>query len=151
MASTNRITTPPPDALLTLRVDDGTEVSTDTTIWLDVGAGYDLGDMDNTRQIPAQRCALIIDFADTTQSSGGDNITINLLLNTSASASGATTLQLRQLLTGDDGYSGRMVFPVDNEQDGTFYRYMGFQVDFASSGAATWGGYVVGGDQVGIG
>lgn len=159
MASTNKLNTPPPDSLLTLRTNDGTEVSADVLTWLDTGAGYPLGDLAATNQVPAQRCVLVVDFDDTTQTSGGDNIDIKLLLTStegSTAGEGDTgagdlqTITLRALTTSDDAFAKKLVFEVDNEHEGTFYRFMGFQIDFSASGAATYGAYVVPAGSYGI-
>jgi len=151
--ATNKITTPPPDELLRVRErSDGTLTNDDAIAWLDLGAGYDLGDMDNTKQIPAQRCVFVVDFTSTASPTSSDTITINLYLDATGDKSGAVTKVLETFDDGDDPVSGRRFYEVSNEDAGTFYRYMGFEVSADTADAdAVFDAYVVGGGQVGIG
>lgn len=87
MASMNKLTTPPPDELLRVREKaDGTLTNADAIKWLDVGAGYPMGDLASTRQIPAQRCVFIVDFSSTASPTSSDTITVNLYLTPPATS-----------------------------------------------------------------
>lgn len=152
MASLNKLTTPPPDELLRVReASDGALSNADAISWLDLGAGYPLGDLAATRQIPAQRVIFVVDFDTTTSPTSSDTITVNLYLDATGDKSGAVTRVLRTFDDGDDPVSGRFVFEVDNEDAGTFYRYMGFEVSAdTASASATFDAFVVPAGSAGI-
>lgn len=162
-----RLNTNPPDALLTLRVDDGTTHSTDTTTWLDVGAGYPSGALGGAKIVPAKAATLVLDFAATTNAGAGDTITVTVMYTNTEDGSNpgqgdtgalAKTVTLRTFAgsASADDYVGRHMWQVTNitEPDGagseTSYRFVGFRVDFASSASAQWGGYVADGNEVGV-
>ena len=152
MASMNKLTTPPPDELLRVREKaDGTLTNADAIVWLDLGAGYPMGDLASTRQIPAQRCVFVVDFTSTASPTSSDTITVNLYLDATGDKSGAVTQVLQTFDDGDDPVAKRYVYEVDNEFGGTFYRYMGFEVSADSADAdAVFDAFVVPAGSAGI-
>jgi hypothetical protein len=125
-----------------IRTDDGTSYTTDTTAFIDCGQTAPHGNGDRTAAY--REAKLVIDFSEYTSDDGADaeTITIDLLLNTTESASGAVTHRLRLYQNADDGMAGRVVIPIHNFDLDTHYRYMGVKFTFAGAGlVAKWGAY----------
>lgn len=59
----------PPDALLALRLSDGTAASTTTTKWYDLGTGYPMGN--NTKQLPVLALDVIVQAVEFAATSSG--------------------------------------------------------------------------------
>ena len=148
------VTTPPPDKLLEVRAPGQSALSNaDAIAWLDLGAGYTLGDLDRTANTPVKRVVFVVDFETTTSPSSSDTITVNLYRDASGDKTGADVEVLAQFDDADAPVSGRIAFEVDNRAlDGTLYQHMGFEVSADTvASSATFSAYVYPEGNYGIG
>lgn len=164
----NKITTPAPDSELTLRVDDGTTHSTDTTLWIDLGPGYTFGNLSRTASVPTQAFELVMAIAASANADAGHTVGIKVLLTNAEDASNPGQGDTGSLVATEtlytfagsasaNDYVGRYVWGFDNivEVAGggaapTACRFVGVQVDFATGATMKWGAYVVPKGMTGI-
>lgn len=164
----NKITTPAPDSELTLRINDGTTHSTDTTLWIDVGPGYTFGNLGRTASVPTRAFEMVMDITASTNTDAGHTVAVQILLTNTEDASNPGQGDTGSLVATEtirtfagsasaDDYVGRYVWPFDNivEVAGggaapTACRFIGVKVDFATGATMKWGAHVVPKGMTGI-
>lgn len=146
------------DADTRIRVDDGTDFTTDTIMWIDVGKG---APPNSTAATSAQRreYKLVVDFGALSSDASTKSLQIEHILAHAEDGSNAGQGDLADgatvvlpIINFDDGTagqdvssvtSGRCVFPLENFYFDAHYRFIGIRFNFTGVLVdAEWGAFV---------
>lgn len=139
----------PPDALLALRLSDGTAASTTTTKWYDLGTGYPMGN--NTKQLPVLALDVIVQAVEFAATSSGTMVVTLYHTNDEDGSNpgqgnvggGSTVSRVLRTLTGpaNDG-DHEILERVYSLLNGVKYRFIGVRVAFTGDAASKWSAWM---------